>query len=76
MEQAITEFIHSDTGYIVAIALIVLGISDLASGYYLSTYRRDLLPIPTEKLKPIMTAIYFAASLLVLIGIYMLSLRP
>lgn len=75
MEQAITEFVHSSGGYITAIAFIVLGISDMASGYYIIKYKPELLPITHEKLSNIMTAIYFAASLLVLIGLYMLYLR-
>lgn len=75
MEAQITEFIRSDTGYIIAIVFIVLGVCDLASGYYITRYRPQLLPIPFETLRKVMTAIYFAASLLVLIGLYMLYLR-
>lgn len=75
MEAAITEFINSDTGYITAIVFIVLGLSDLGSSYYITRYKPEFLPIPAEKLQIIMTAIYFAASLLVLIGLYMLYIR-
>ncbi|MDG1286800.1 MAG: hypothetical protein P8P30_04465 [Rickettsiales bacterium] len=75
MEVEITAFIHSEMGYITALVLIMLGLCDLVSGYYITRYRPDLLPIPAEKLKPIMMAVYFVSSFLVLIGIYMLYIR-
>ncbi len=75
MEQSITQFIHSDGGLITAWVLIVLGLSDLASGYYMVNYRPDLIPLPANKLQALMTTLYFLSSFLVLTGIYMIYIR-
>lgn len=75
MEQAITEFIHTEAGFITALVLIFLGLSDLGSGYYLMRYRPDLIPLPANKLERFMMAIYFISSFFVLVGGYMLYLR-
>lgn len=75
MEENITQFVHSEGGFITAIVLIILGLSDLVSAYYVTNYRPDLLPLPADKVKSLMTIIYFVSSLLVLIGFYMLYIR-
>jgi len=75
MEQEITQFINSDSGFITALILVVLGVSDLASGYYLARYRPEMIPLPPHLLNRFMTAIYFVSSFLVLVGIYMLYIR-
>ncbi len=75
MESDITQFVQSEMGFIFAIGMIVVGLADLASGIYIMRHRPDLMPLPPEKIKTFMTAIYFIASLLVLTGFYMLYLR-
>lgn len=75
MEQAITEFIHSEHGEIVAIVLLLIGLADIGSGWFLTKYRRDLIPVPDDKLQPIMTALFFAAALMLMAGLYILIMR-
>jgi len=75
MEQQLTQFISSDTAGIMAVVLVVLGVFDVASGWYLIRYKRDLLPVSDEKLHKMMLPLFFAAIFMALIGLYILGIR-
>jgi len=75
MQNDITTFIHSDSGLMIGLLLLVIGLIDLIFGYFLIKRHPEKLPLPFERLKPAITGLFFMASLIVLTGLYFLYLR-
>ncbi len=71
--EAIDLFLKSDAGCLLGIILFILGASDISCGWYVFRYRPDLLPIPQHAQDRMMLLLFFAASFMLLTGLYILS---
>jgi hypothetical protein len=71
--EAIDAFLKSETGYLIGLILTFLGVTDLAGGWYILRHRPELLPLPPEGLQRLITMLFFAASFMLLLGLYTLA---
>jgi hypothetical protein len=75
VEESLTQFIYSDTGYWVALVLVFVGLTDFAFAYLALRHFPEWLGEAEPQIRQISPILFFMAGFMVLLGGYMLWLR-
>jgi len=73
LAETIDAFIKSDSGEILGLVLLLIGMTDLITAHIILKHYPEMLPLPAEQRRRFLPVLFFVSVFLTLIGFYILS---